>query len=196
MTPDNVMQTPAPSPDELVQLSCPDLIERFGIGVERFDSRAFELDDDLLNTAFLQSAGVGKWPVRVLLGHLADGELFNSLRLRRTAAEECPMLEGFEPDSYIDNGLYNVKGKDSAGDSARAACGAFVATIHTIRSWTRDWLLTLDDSVWDRRAMHVQRGEMSFARLVAFSTWHLEHHASFLPRKIDLLLGKTGPGSV
>ncbi|MFI4873041.1 MAG: DinB family protein [Phycisphaerales bacterium JB061] len=195
MQADLVMREPGPSFDELAELPTSELIDRYGIGVERIDPRAFELDDDLLDTAFLESAGVGKWPVRVLIGHLADCEILNANRLRRTVAEDGPMLHGFDPDPYIDNGLYKLKPKDAPGDSARAACGAFVATIHTIRAWTRDWLMTLDDAAWDRKALHVTRGEFTTKRLLGLATWHIEHHASFLPRKIDLLLGNTGPGS-
>jgi hypothetical protein len=195
MEADLVMREKGPGIDNLAEIPTGELIDRYSIGVERIDPRAFELDNDLLDTAFLESAEVGKWPVRVLIGHLADCEILNVNRLRRTIAEDAPMLQGFDPDSYIDNGLYKIKAKDAPGDSARAACGAFVATIHTLRSWTTDWLLSLDDAAWSRKAMHVTRGEFTTKRLLALATWHIEYHASFLPGKIDLLLGKPGPGS-
>ena len=191
METDHVMREPAPHFDELAQLSNRDLIDRFAIGVERIDKRVFEFDDEMLDTAFLESAGVGKWPARVLIGHLAECEVLNTYRLRRLAAEDGVVFDGFEPDSYIDNGLYNLKPQGSNEESARAACGAFVATIHTLRAWNRDWLNSIPETTWERKGMHAVRGEFSFKRLLALSTWHIEYHAYFLTKKVELLLGNT-----
>jgi len=192
METDHVIRGPVPSYDELAALPTDELIARYALGVERIDKRVFELDDDLLDTAFLESAGVGKWPIRVLIGHLAECEILNAYRLRRIAAEDGPVFEGFDPDPYIDNGLYQVQPIGGTGDSARAACGAFVATIHTIRAWTHGWLQTVEDATWERKGLHTVRGEFTFRRMLGLATWHIEHHASFLPKKVDLLLGKNG----
>lgn len=190
MEQDHVIRGPVPTYDQLAALPSDELVARYALGVERIDKRVFDLDDDLLDTAFLESAGVGKWPIRVLLGHLAECEILNTYRLRKTAAEDGPIFEGFEPDPYIDGGLYKLQGPGGSGDSARAACGAFVATIHTVRAWTHGWLLTADDALWARKALHTKRGEFTFQRLLGLTVWHIEYHAAFLPKKVDLLLGK------
>ena len=187
--PEQTMRQFGPPMAELAELSTDDLIDRFAIGVQRLDPRAYELDQPMLDTAFRKDADVGVWPVRMLIGHLADSEIFSTLRLRKTVAEEAPMLEGWDPEGYIDAGLYALRPPEADGDSAQASIGAATATIHTLRSWTRDWLRTLDARAWDRRAMHVERGEYTVKQLLALSTWHLEHHAVFLHRKIDRLLG-------
>ncbi|HED53136.1 MAG TPA: hypothetical protein ENJ00_02915 [Phycisphaerales bacterium] len=187
--PDQIMRRFGPPMAELAEFPTDALIERFAIGVQRLDPRAYELDEAMLDTAFRKEAEVGVWPVRMLIGHLADSEIFSTLRLRKTVAEEAPMLEGWDPDAYIDAGLYALRPPAGDGDSPKASIGASTATIHTLRSWTRDWLRTLEPKAWDRRAMHVERGEFTVKRLLALSTWHLEHHAVFLHRKINLLLG-------
>lgn len=187
---DHITREMPPSYDELATIGRHELIERYALGPQRIDTRVFELDDELLNTAFLESAGVGKWPARILLGHLADCELLNTMRLRRTVAEDGPIFERFDPEPYIDNGLYEVNPREHGAESARAACGAFLATIHTVRAWTRDWLFSLDDGAWDRRAMHTTRGEFTLTRLLALTTWHIEYHAYFLTKKVDRLLGQ------
>ena len=117
-------------------------------------------------------------------------EILNAYRLRRIAAEDGPVFEGFDPEPYIDNGLYKVQPVGGTGDSARAACGAFVATIHTIRAWTHGWLQTVDDATWERKGLHTVRGEFTFRRMLGLATWHIEYHAAFLPKKVDLLLGE------
>ena len=44
-----------------------------------------------------------------------------------------------------------------------------------------------------REAMHPQKGAVSIRRMIASSTWHLEHHAKFLTRKLDRMLGPVQP---
>ena len=58
-------------------LAIPALIARFRRGVECFDRRVLVLADDKLDTAFLPDApgNLGRWPCRVLLGHLADADV-------------------------------------------------------------------------------------------------------------------------
>ena len=76
-----------PETVELAKLEIPELLARYGTGVENFDRRVFELSDDQLDMAFLPDAGVGRWPVRVLLGHLADAELMQTARIRRAIVQ-------------------------------------------------------------------------------------------------------------
>src|ERR1044071_1538478 len=72
--------------EQISALATPALLARFRKGVENLDRRMFWLKDAQLDSAFLPSAGVGRWPVRVLLGHLADAELAVAHRMRRTVA--------------------------------------------------------------------------------------------------------------
>lgn len=161
-------------------LSNTDLIARYGIGVENFDRRIFELSDDRLDMAFLPEAGVGRWPVRVLLGHLADAEVLYVHRMRRTFGEERPVLAVWDENAAIDSGMYH---------GPAHPIGAFVAVIHTLRRWTGEWLATLAPGQLDRRAMHPERGELSIRTMLQDLTWHLEHHARFLNAKVERMLG-------
>lgn len=187
MSTDQVMRQSPPGIEDLMAFEPGRLIDRYAIGVERFDKRIFELTDAQLDTALLPSAGAGRWPVRVLLGHLADADLVLSHRMRRVVAEENPLIAAWDEDAFIDAGVYAFR-RDGR-DSARAAIGAFVATVHTLRAWTHGWLLTLGDEAWGRRAMHSELGEMTLKSFMVYAVWHHEHHAAFLPRKVDLLTG-------
>lgn len=194
MSKDQVMRQSPPSVEEFLTYEPSRLIERYAIGVERFDKRVFELTDALLDTALLASAGAGRWPVRVLLGHLADADLVLSHRMRRVVAEENPLIAAWDEDAFIDAGVYAFR--HGGKDSARSAAGAFVATIHTLRAWTTGWLQTLQGDAWDRKAMHSELGEMTLKLFLVYAVWHHEHHAAFLPKKVELLTGGSAAGRV
>lgn len=179
------MSTAAPpTRDQLAPLSTPDLIARFRIGVERFDRRLLQLDDAQLDMAFLPDAGVGRWPCRVLVGHLADAELAFVHRLRKVVAEERPILQPWDEQAFIDAGLYG----DARG-GAQFPVGGFVAAIHTLRRWTGEWLATLTPEQFAREGLHPERGVQSVRVILEYDTWHLEHHAWYLNRKIERMLG-------
>lgn len=175
---------PAPVFDAFSPLTPEALLERYRLGVERFDPRVLKLDDAQLDTAFRPDAGVGRWPCRVLLGHLADAEVAFVHRLRKVAAEDRPILQPWDEDAFIDAGLY---GTPQTG--AKFPIGAFVAAIHTLRQWTAAWLPTLPEPAWTRTGLHTQRGEQSLRTIFTYDTWHLEHHAWYLNRKVARLTG-------
>jgi hypothetical protein len=168
-------------------------------GIETIDRRVFDLTERQIDQAFLPDAGVGTWPVRVLVGHLADAELSFVQRMRRVVGETCPVLEAWDENAFIDANLYGNADKqyveDPEGDEARVmlALGGPMAVIHTLRQWASHWLLSLDDDAWYRKALHPQRGEMTLRMIVGYNTWHMEHHARFLTQKLDKMLGKPEP---
>lgn len=176
-------------------MTIPDLLRRYRKGIENFDRRIFWLDPEQLDHAFLPEADVGRWPVRVLLGHLADAEIVFAQRMRRAVGEDNPVLSVWDENAFIDNGIYG--GTDTEGltpeaahDRVVRAVGGAVAMIHTTRQWTGDWLLSLKPQQFDRMALHPERGGESVKQMLAYATWHLEHHARYLACKLDRLVGK------
>ena len=181
--------------EELEALPTLQLIARFRRGIEAIDRRVFELDEKQIDMAFLPDAGVGRWPVRVLLGHIADADLVAMHRMRRIAAEDNPVLNEWDENAFVDSNIYgNVH--DGYADSAEAdharvmnALGGSLAVIHTLRQWTGQWLLTLSEEQLNRVGMHPTRGPQSIRNIVALYTWHLEHHARYLTLKLDKMVG-------
>lgn len=171
-----------PTRQEIVPLALADLIDRYRGGSERLDRRLLDLTDAQLDTAFRPEAGVGRWPCRVLVGHIADAELVYTHRMRRAAAEDNPLLAVWDENAFIDSGLY---GKADGGAGMPVA--GSVAIIHTLRLWTADWLRTLDPSEFDRRALHPESGPQTIHGILVGAVWHLEHHAWFLSRKLEKL---------
>ncbi len=167
--------------DAIDSLSHGELVARYRYGVANFDQRLFTLDDELADTAFLPDAGVGNWPCRVLVGHLADDELSNAHRVRKILAEDKPMLQAWDENAFIDAGLYAKHA---------SPIGGYVALIYTLRIWHSELLSSLEDGQWLRTGMHVEHGERSILDIVRYSTWHLERHAWYLNKKIRHMLGE------
>jgi hypothetical protein len=166
--------------DAMASLSAHDLIARYRWGVECFDRRVFSLRDEQLDMAWLPDANVGQWPVRVLLGHLADAEIAYTFRVRKALAEENPVVEQWDEHAFIDAGLYST---------GTPSIGGFVAVIYTLRTWMGELLSHLSPEQWQRKVMHPAYGELSVRRLIEMSTWHLERHGWYLNAKVEKLLG-------
>lgn len=193
--PVSVLDLPKPDKSAFMAMEPHALIARYRRGIENFDRRIFFLDEQQLDMAFLPDAGVGRWPIRVLVGHLADAEIATIHRVRRAVAEDNPVIAPWDENAFIDAGIYGHASRaDRPGNGPAVASSAFplagfVAVIHTLRRWMSEWLMTLTPAQWERSVMHPERGELTVRHLVAYDTWHVEHHAWFLNAKVEKLLG-------
>lgn len=195
-TPPAVARPPQPKLEDVAALSNADLLARYRRGVENFDARMFHLRNEQLDAAFLPEAGVGRWPVRVLLGHLADAELAFVHRMRRTVAEDRPMLNAWDENAFIDSGLYGTQGPDGRHTGPAHPIAGYVAVIHTLRRWHADFLATLTPTQWERVALHAVRGEQTVRIICNYATWHLEHHAWYLKAKLDRMVPAAATNAV
>jgi hypothetical protein len=171
-----------PVRESLAKLPHAELVLRLKAGIENFDVRVTKLSDSDLDTAFREDVGVGRWPIRVLLGHLADAELAFVHRMRRVVAEENPILQPWDENAFIDRQLYGAPER-----GAQFPIGAFLGTIHTLRQWLGVWLPTLGADDWQRVGLHVERGPQSVRTILEYDVFHLEHHAWFLNAKVARL---------
>ena len=169
---------------ELRALPVPELIARYRKATELVPRRVLDLTDEQLDTFFRPEASVGRWSVRVLLGHLADADLAESHRMRRTVAEDHPLISPWDENAFIDASLYG----DSKGGADKPVAG-FIAVIHTLRLWTGQWLATLTPEQLQRAALHQEKGEVTVHDMLVVMTWHFEHHLRYLNLKLDKLLG-------
>ncbi len=177
------------SVDEFMAMSTADFLNQYKRGVEHFDRRIFWLAPEQLDQAFLPDAGVGTWPIRVLLGHLADAELVFIHRMRRAVGEDNPVVALWDENAFIDSNIYgNAPGSSRVADNRTShPLAGHIALIHLLRQWGTDWLMTLNPQQWERQIMHPERGPMSVRLIAAYNAWHVEHHADFLRKKLDKL---------
>lgn len=180
--------TTSPTPTSirsLEKLSNEELIGRLRVGVEWLDPRIFELSDEQLNQAWLPDANVGRWPIRVVLGHLADVEMVFATRIRKIFAEENPTLALFDEHAFVDSAIYGC----TEGSTMQPPIGGDVATIHTLRSWLVTFLYQLEQSDWERTGLHPDHGPISIRTLAIYNCWHLERHAWFINAKTERMIG-------
>ena len=163
-----------------------ELVNRYRAAVGLIDRRLMEMADDDLDQAFLPDAGVGRWPIRVLMGHLADAEMVQIHRMRRAVAEPGAVLGLWDEHAFIDCDMYGKEGQ------VRSPIAGFCAMVYTTRQWAGEWLATLTDEEWQREIMHPENGAMSTRDLLVYTIWHFEHHLGFLQAKVSKLMGEEG----
>ena len=181
----SAVDAPRPRMREISDLDAPTLCARMRMGLENFDPRVVELSGEQVSEAWVDTAGVGTWPIRVLVGHLADAEMVLSHRIRRILAEDHPKLALWDEHAFIDGGMYGC----TEGSTLQPPMGGDLAMIHTTRNWLCALLMQLDESHWDRQGLHPDKGPITVREIANQNCWHLEHHAWFLNAKIEKLLG-------
>ncbi|MBS0191174.1 MAG: DinB family protein [Phycisphaerales bacterium] len=179
---------PAGTAAEIAALPTSEMLARYRRGVANYDPRVFSLDAEQMDRAFLPDAGVGRWSVRMLLAHLADAEIVFVHRMRRAVAEDRPVLAVWDENAFIDSGLYTLPREVTHSDPA-SLIGGHVAVLHTMRMWSFQWLSGLSPQQFERVALHPERGEQTVRTILSYAIWHVEHHARFLQKKCDLMLG-------
>src|ERR1043165_1813329 len=103
------------------------LLSRYRRGLELVDPRVFELSEEQMDMAFLPEAGVGNWPGRGLVGHLADADMLFIHGMRRAVSEDNPVVAIWDEHAAIESGMYTGGKYPVAG---------FIAVIHTLRRWS------------------------------------------------------------
>jgi hypothetical protein len=181
----SAFDAPKPNLREIRDLDAASLCARMRLGLEHFDPRVVELSPEQVSQAWLESAGVGSWPIRVLIGHLADAELVLAHRIRKIIAEDKPELALWDEHAFIDGGIYGC----TEGSALLPPMGGDLAMIHTTRNWLCALLMQLDETHWSREGLHPTNGPMSARQIANYHCWHLEHHAWYLNAKIEKLLG-------
>ena len=180
--------TTNPSPSTikaLKALTTDELIGRLRIGVESIDPRVFELTDVQLNQAWRPEANIGLWPIRVVIGHLADVEMVFATRARKIFAEDNPTLAIFDEHAFVDSAIYGC----TEGSTMQPPIGGDIATIHTVRSWMVAFLYQLDAPDWERTGLHPDHGPITLQTIAVYNCWHLERHAWFINAKVERFLG-------
>lgn len=176
------------------------LIERYRTGSGAIDGRVLGLAPGHLHREFDGGDGCGRWSCSAVLGHIADAEMVNAMRMRRVMAEEGPELGNWDEEGFVSRGLYGpatggVGGPSPGGVAGGRPAGGFVAMVHTTRLWMGQYLATVPEADWSRVGLHGVEGPLSLRALLERTVWHLEHHAWFLRRKLDVLLGEGVGGS-
>ena len=106
-------------------------------------------------------AAPGKWSIKQVLAHLADGEVVNGARLRYVASMDRPTIVGYDQDAFVANLCVDQL-------SAEEHLDAF----HTMRALNVALLTRLPKESFARVGMHSERGEESLGHMVFLYAGH------------------------
>jgi hypothetical protein len=107
----------------------------------------------------------GKWSIKEVIAHLADGEVILGARIRFVAAMERPQILGYDQDAFVDRlGIERVKTSE--------LFEAFAA----VRSANVCLMQRLADDAWSRIGLHTERGEESIATMIVMYAGHDRIH--------------------
>ncbi len=107
----------------------------------------------------------GKWSIKEIIAHLADGEVILGSRYRFIAAHDRPPIVGYDQDAFVAKlGVANTTAADLIDDFAMA------------RAVNLGLLDRLTEAEWDRVGIHAERGEESIRKIVFMYAGHDRHH--------------------
>ncbi len=107
----------------------------------------------------------GKWSIREIVAHLADGEVILGSRYRLVAAHDRPAIAGYDQDLFVER-----LGVDAA------SAEELVADFEMARAVNLGLLVRLPDEAFARVGIHSERGEESLGTMVAMYAGHDRVH--------------------
>jgi DinB family protein len=120
----------------------------------------------------------GTWSIQQIVIHLQDSDLVAVDRMKRTIAEDNPLLIGYNETLFAQKLRYEDQSIDDA-----------VTLLDLARKQLSRILRKLSPEAFDRPAVHNEAGKVTLGEQVKKYNWHLEHHLGFI-RKKRAMLGK------
>jgi DinB family protein len=107
----------------------------------------------------------GKWSIKEILGHLADGEMIVGSRIRFAAAIDRPPMPGYDQDAFVERlGLERVDSSD------------LLVAFALARALNVALLERLPKAAWKRVGVHSERGEESIRTMAILNAGHDRIH--------------------
>lgn len=147
--------------------------------IDRYESQAGALVrwiDGLSPADFDARPIPGKWTIRELVTHMIDSDLVYGHRMRKVAAQDRPLLMGYDETRWASNPALQ------AGDPMPAA-----VIFEAHRRWIAAFLRALPPEAWKREGVHSERGIVTIASLLGNMLDHVPHHEKFLIAKREAL---------
>lgn len=114
----------------------------------------------------------GTWSIQNLVVHMLDSDLVATHRMRRIAAEECPLLIAYDETLFAKN--INEEATDLS----------VVADLFELnRRFTAGFLRSLPTAALQRAGVHNQRGKVTLQQIIEIYVHHVDHHEPFLTAK-------------
>jgi hypothetical protein len=114
----------------------------------------------------------GKWSVLEVVCHVADFEIVGADRIKRTIAEEQPLLADGDESLFAARLAYHDRELEDE-----------LQVIGSIRAQVTRILRTLSEADFGRIGRHSSAGPLTLAQYVERGTRHIPHHVKFIEEK-------------
>jgi uncharacterized damage-inducible protein DinB len=125
------------------------------------------LSESELSTA----EAAGKWSIRQVIRHLADGEIVWGWRLRLVLSQDRPTITGYDQDAWAERLRYDTAPVDEA-----------LAEFAALRRTHLRLVLAASDADLARVGVHAERGEESVAHMMKMYAGHDLLHLAQIAR--------------
>lgn len=117
--------------------------------------------------------GDGKWSVHEVVCHLADSESNASLRIRYLAAEEKPLIVGYDQERWARVLDYDAAPLEPA-----------LAVVNSVRANTSALLKRLPEAAWSAAGEHTESGRFTADDWLRMYAEHMEKHSGQIERNV------------
>jgi uncharacterized damage-inducible protein DinB len=114
----------------------------------------------------------GKWSTLEVVCHLVDSEQAWCHRMKRTVAEEKPLLIGYDETRFTAALDYHARDVSSE-----------LVLLEAMREQMALQLRKLPDATWARTAIHNERGLMTLEEMLKAEVEHVPHHINQILEK-------------
>jgi hypothetical protein len=136
--------------------------------LEKQQSELLEFSQKITEEKSLYAYAEGKWSIKEVIGHLADGErIFAYRALRISRADKTP-IEGFEQDGYIENSNFN-----------QTPLADLIHELFCARESNLMFFRYLTDEAWLRTGT-ASEATVSVRALAYIMAGHIRHHLKIL----------------
>lgn len=118
----------------------------------------------------------GTWSIQQIIVHLLESDLAATHRMRRIAAEDLPLIIGYDETRFAQVLSYDKADLDLVTQLFRLN-----------RRFTAAWLRTLPAEAFARECVHNQYGKFPLSRMVQMYGDHVDHHLKFIREKRAML---------
>ncbi|MCC6358603.1 MAG: DinB family protein [Phycisphaerales bacterium] len=159
-------------PAELRNLTHREAVERYAAQAET-PARAVA---GMTREQLVARPGAGTWSVQEIVVHMLDSDLTAAYRMKRTLAEERPVLDVYDETRFAQRlGYHEID------------LGEVVELFRLNRRMVAGILRRAGEADFSRVAQHPEAGDVSLAGFVRLYVHHVNHHLKFVREKRAML---------
>lgn len=118
----------------------------------------------------------GTWSIQEIVVHLMDSDLIGIDRMKRIAAENRPLLIGYDENAFVRTLRYDLVPADKAAEVFATARELFAIQ-----------LAALPPEAFAKTGIHSEVGLVSLEKQLGKYVEHFEHHLAFIYKKRQML---------